>query len=64
MAEEILLGAPFNDELVEEAILAAQRQAQLRTSRHRASQEYRHEMVAILDRGVLHRALERARQPS
>lgn len=59
-AEDILLGAPFSDEIVEEAILAAQRQAQLRTSRHRASQEYRHEMVAILMRRVLHRAVERA----
>lgn len=63
-AEDILLGAPFSNELVEEAILAAQSQAQLRTSRHRASQEYRHEMVAILMRRVLHRAVERARQPS
>ena len=46
----------------EAVIDAAQSQAQLRTSRHRASQEYRHEMVAVLLRRVLQRAVERARQ--
>jgi carbon-monoxide dehydrogenase medium subunit len=61
-AEEVLTGAPYSDELVEEVVLAAQSQAQLRTSRHRASQDYRHEMVAVLLRRVLQRAIARARQ--
>ena len=61
MAEELLTSAPFSDALVEEVIHAAQEQAQFRTSRHRASQEYRHEMVAVLLRRVLQRAVARAR---
>ena len=60
-AEEVLKSAPFSDELLEAAIDAAQAQAQLRTSRHRASQEYRHEMVAVLLRRVLLAAVARAR---
>jgi carbon-monoxide dehydrogenase medium subunit len=59
-AEAVLMSAPFSDKLLEEAIVAAQEQAQLRTSRHRASQEYRYEMVAVLMRRVLQRALARA----
>jgi CO/xanthine dehydrogenase FAD-binding subunit len=61
-AEEVLTSAPLSNELVEATIAAAQTQAQLRTSRHRASQEYRHEMVAVLLRRVLQRAIDRARQ--
>jgi carbon-monoxide dehydrogenase medium subunit len=61
-AETILTSAPYSDMLVEEVIAAAQSQVQLRTSRHRASQEYRHEMVAVLLRRVLQRAVDRARQ--
>ncbi len=61
-AEDLLTSAPFNDELMEAAISEAQSQAQLRTSRHRASQEYRHEMVSVLMRRVLARAVARARQ--
>jgi CO/xanthine dehydrogenase FAD-binding subunit len=61
-AEGVLTSAPFSDELVEAVIDAAQSQAQLRTSRHRASQEYRHEMVAVLLRRVLQRAVARTRQ--
>lgn len=60
-AEAVLTGgAAFNDELVEATVAAAQAQAQLRASRHRASREYRHEMVAVLLRRVLHRAVARA----
>ncbi|HXF62572.1 MAG TPA: FAD binding domain-containing protein [Caldilineaceae bacterium] len=60
-AEAVLAGgATFDDELVEAAVAAAQAQAQLRASRHRASREYRHEMVAVLLRRVLHRAAARA----
>jgi carbon-monoxide dehydrogenase medium subunit len=61
-AEEVLKRAPYDETLVKAVIEAAQSQAQLRTSRHRASKEYRHEMVAVLLRRVLQRAVERARQ--
>lgn len=58
----ILLAAPALDEAVlEAAVAAAQRQAELRTSKHRASKEYRHEMIAVLLRRVLPRAIARAR---
>lgn len=60
-AEAVLTRALFDDALVEAAIAAAQAQAQLRTSKHRASQEYRHEMVAVLLRRVLVQAVARAR---
>jgi carbon-monoxide dehydrogenase medium subunit len=60
-AEALLTSAPYSDELLEVVIDAAQSQAQLRTSRHRASQEYRHEMVAALLRRVLPKAIARAR---
>jgi carbon-monoxide dehydrogenase medium subunit len=60
-SETILLGAPALDETVlERAIDAAQRQAELRTSKHRASKEYRHEMIAVLLRRVLPKAVARA----
>ncbi|MCL4830585.1 MAG: FAD binding domain-containing protein [Caldilinea sp.] len=60
-SETILLGAPALDETVlEPAIAAAQRQAELRTSKHRASKEYRHEMIAVLLRRVLPKAVTRA----
>ncbi|HAJ35959.1 MAG TPA: hypothetical protein DCL15_09725 [Chloroflexi bacterium] len=60
-SEAILLAAPSLDEVaIEVAIAAAQRQAELRTSKHRASKEYRHEMVAVLLRRVLPKAIARA----
>jgi carbon-monoxide dehydrogenase medium subunit len=60
-AEEVLMSAPYSDELLAAVIDAAQSQAQLRTSRHRASREYRHEMIAVLLQRVLPRAVARAR---
>ncbi len=60
-AAERLTNAPrFDEEAVEAAVDAAQAQVQLRTSKHRASKEYRHEMVAVLLRRVLGRAAESA----
>ena len=60
-AEAALVAADaFDDGAVESAIAAAQAQANLRTSKYRASKEYRHEMVAVLLRRVLGRAGERA----
>ena len=62
-AEETLVAAEaIDDAAIETAVEAAQRQARLRTSKHRASKEYRHEMIAVLLRRVLARATERAQQ--
>jgi carbon-monoxide dehydrogenase medium subunit len=62
-AEAALLAAGrCDDAAIEAAVAAAQAQAQLRTSKHRASQEYRHEMVAVLLRRVLRRAAAGARE--
>ena len=45
-AEEVLTAAKaFDDDAVEQAVDAAQTQASLRTSKYRASQAYRHEMI-------------------
>lgn len=61
-SEAILLAAPaLDDDVIEAAVAAAQHQAELRTSKHRASKEYRHEMIAVLLRRVLPRAIARAR---
>lgn len=56
-AEDVLTsGKALSPDLVEAAVLAAQAQARLRTSKHRASQAYRHEMIAVLLRRVLDEA--------
>jgi CO/xanthine dehydrogenase FAD-binding subunit len=56
-AEAALVAAGvFDDDALEAAVAAAQAQARLRTSKYRASKEYRHEMVAVLLRRVLRRA--------
>jgi CO/xanthine dehydrogenase FAD-binding subunit len=61
-AEQTLVEASrIDDAVIEAAVHAAQAQAELRTSKHRASKEYRHEMVDVLLRRVLARAVERAR---
>ncbi|MBI1299032.1 hypothetical protein GC175_29225 [bacterium] len=61
-AEDVLTSADqFNDAVIADVIAAAQGQARLRTSKHRASQDYRHEMIAVLLRRVLPKAVERAR---
>ncbi len=61
-AEAVLTAAAtIDDAVIEATIDAAQQQARLRTSKHRASKEYRHEMIAVLLRRVLTRATERAR---
>ena len=44
------------------AVTAAQEQARLRTSKHRASRAYRHEMIEVLLRRVLPAAINRARE--
>ncbi len=60
-AEEALTTARTFDDAVERAIAAARTQAGLRTSKCRASQEYRREMIGVLRRRVLRTAVERAR---
>jgi carbon-monoxide dehydrogenase medium subunit len=61
-AEEALTTAEaFDDTAVEKAVAAAQAQARLRTSKYRASQEYRREMIGVLLKRVLQAAVERAR---
>jgi carbon-monoxide dehydrogenase medium subunit len=61
-AEQTLVEASrIDDAVIEAAVHAAQAQAELRTSKHRATKEYRHEMVDVLLRRVLTRAVARAR---
>jgi CO/xanthine dehydrogenase FAD-binding subunit len=60
-AEAVLTtAAGFDDDVIAATIGAAQAQAQLRTSKHRASKEYRHEMIAVLLDRVLRTAFARA----
>ena len=54
--------ATFDAAAVEAAVDAAQAQASLRTSKYRASQEYRREMIGVLLRRVLRTAVARARR--
>ena len=61
-AESTLTAASaFDDAAMEAAVAAAQAQVRLRTSKYRASQEYRHEMIGVLLRRVLRTAVDRAR---
>lgn len=61
-AEAVLVsGESWGDALIEAAVAAAQVEAQLRSSRHRAGKEYRYEMLAVLLRRVLAQAAARAR---
>ena len=61
-AEAVLTGgSSFDAALVEATVAAAQQQARLRTSKHRASKEYRHEMIGVLLQRVLTRAADTAR---
>lgn len=60
-AEQALVDAPaFDEAVVDAAVRAALAQAELRTSKHRASKEYRREVLAVLLRRVLQRAFVRA----
>lgn len=60
-AEAVLTDAPvFDETILAAAVIAAQAQAKLRTSKHRASADYRHEMIDVLLRRVLPSAFQRA----
>ena len=61
-AESVLTeAAVFAESTVDAAVQAALAQAELRTSKHRASKEYRREVLGVLLRRVLQRAFDRAR---
>ncbi|RME51304.1 MAG: hypothetical protein D6790_20125, partial [Caldilineae bacterium] len=62
-AEQALVSAGrLDDATLEAVIVAAQGQARLRTSKHRATKAYRHEMIGVLLRRILPRALARAQR--
>ena len=60
-AEGELRGSPLNDETLQRAYQAILAEARFRTSRHRATKEYRQHVVGVLLRDVLREAFERAR---
>ena len=60
-AEAWLVGQTPDDAAVQQVIEHVWAEARLRTSAHRATADYRHEMVAVLVRRALPLALERAR---
>jgi len=59
--EEALRGAPVDDAAIERAVGAAHQSLSPRTSKYRATAEYRQEMIDVLLRRVLPLAAERAR---
>jgi carbon-monoxide dehydrogenase medium subunit len=59
-AEDALRGKAPDDEAVAAAYAAALEDASLRTSRHRATKEYRRDMVGVLLEKTLREAVERA----
>lgn len=59
-AEAVLVGRALDDAALEEAVDALWAEAQLRTSPHRATAEYRREMVAVLAGRALRLAVQRA----
>lgn len=61
-AERALVGQPVtSEEVLYRAVEAALAEARLRTSKHRATKAYREEMVRVLMRRVLPRAVARAK---
>lgn len=61
-AEAMLAGVPLNEEAIRSAAEIAMEEAHPRTSLIRASKEYRKDMVAVLVRRALERAVKQARQ--
>jgi carbon-monoxide dehydrogenase medium subunit len=60
-SEAALCAAPDAEDALEAVLSAAHGEVAFRTSKHRASRAYRDEMLDVLLRRVLTRALERAR---
>jgi len=58
--ETLLIGKAANADTIEMAINTAQSTLRLRTSKYRATADYRYEMVAVLLRRTLAKAIERA----
>lgn len=58
--EAALVGKPANGDTIEAAIQLAQQVLHPRTSKYRATADYRHEMIAVLLRRTLTLAVERA----
>ncbi len=61
-AERVLQGSEVGEASLAAAVDEALAEARLRTSKHRATREYREEMVRVLMRRVIPRAVERARR--
>ena len=59
-AEQTLIGKPLTDESIEAAYAAVLAEASFRTSRHRATKEYREKMVRVLLEKTLIEAFESA----
>jgi carbon-monoxide dehydrogenase medium subunit len=60
-AEDFLRGKPIDDSTLAEAAGLILAEARLRTSKHRATSEYRRELVSVLARRALRLAAHRAR---
>ena len=60
-AEAALKDQPVSDEVIIDAVEMAARESKPRTSLLRAGKEYRRELIRVLTRRALHRALEHAR---
>lgn len=59
--EDVLRGAPINDETLDAAVAAARETLKPRTSKYRATSGYRAEMIEVLLRRTVPLAVERAR---
>jgi len=59
-AEQALIGQPVGDESLQAAVDAAQEAIHPRTSKYRATADYRQEMIAVLLRRTLPKAADRA----
>jgi len=60
-AEDVLRDQPLADEVVQRAYEAILTQANFRTSRHRATREYRQHVVGVLLAETLQAAFRRAK---
>jgi CO/xanthine dehydrogenase FAD-binding subunit len=61
VVEDALKGQPTSETTIEQAVASAQESLSLRTSKYRATADYRREMVAVLLRRVIPVAVERAK---
>ncbi len=59
--EDYLSGKIWNDSILQEATKILAGEVSLRTSKHRATKEYRHQLLPVLLQNVMDTAVERAR---